>query len=140
MSKHKQYKWRLYADNNIEKEIIDHLRDEAEMDVLSVRDDPALWREQDDSFHYQKARELKRYLLTHDQDFWDDHQYPLRTCPGLVLLPKNDESMAKYFPQLLRTLVDDYNTLREPLYLDGVKIQLTWEGITIKMMGRDTQQ
>jgi hypothetical protein len=140
MSKHRHYKWRLYADNNIEKEIIDHLRDEVEMDVLWVRDDPAYRQQQDDSFHYQKARQLKRYLLTHDDDFWDDRQYPIRTCPGLILLPKNAESMAKYFPQLLSNMTRDYGTPDNPVYLDGVKIRLTWESITIKMMSRDTQQ
>ena len=31
--------------------------------------------------------------------------------------------MAKFFPQLLRKLIDDYNPTNEPLYLDGVKNQ-----------------
>lgn len=136
----KPYKWRLYADNNIEREIVEHLRDEANMDVLWVRDVPELRRQQDDRFHYQKARELGRYLLTHDEDFWNDRQYPLQTCPGLIIVPENAESMAKYFPQLLRRLMDQYNPLPEPIYLDEIKIRVTWESITIKMIDRDTQK
>jgi predicted nuclease of predicted toxin-antitoxin system len=136
----KFYKWRLYADNNIEKEIVEHLRENADMDVLWVQDDPKLQREQDDSFHYQKARELERYLITHDEDFLNDTQFPLHRSPGIIVIPKNKESMAKYFPQLLRKLMDEYNPTNEALYLDGVKIRLTWESITLTMIDHDTQK
>src|SRR5689334_14977880 len=136
----KPYKWRIYADNNIEKEIIDHLRDEAKMDVLWVRDDPGLRRQQDDPFHYQKARELGRYLLTHDEDFWDDRRYTLQTCPGLIILPENDEGMAKYLPRLLRNLIRDTNPTDEALYLNGTKTRITWETLTIKVFDREAQK
>ena len=68
-------KWRLYADNNIEREIIQYLMGEAAFDVLAVGEDPTL-RHRDDEFHYQKARQLGRYLLTHDDDFWNDRRFP----------------------------------------------------------------
>ncbi len=61
---------------------VDHLREEAHMDVLWVRDDPTLRREQDDGLYYQKAKELNRYLLTHDEDFWNDVNYPMQRSPG----------------------------------------------------------
>jgi predicted nuclease of predicted toxin-antitoxin system len=136
----KPYKWRLYADNNIEQEIVEHLRGKDKMDVLWVRDDPKLRCQQDDSFHYKKARELGRYLLTHDEDFWNDRQYPLRTSPGLIILPKNEGAMAKHFPQLLLKLMDEYNPTGEALYLDEIKVRLTWESITIKTIDHDTQK
>ena len=135
----KPYKWRLYADNNIEKEIVDHLR-ESEMDVLWVAKDSKLKSQGDDLFHYRKARELGRYLLTHDEDFWHDIRFPLQRCPGVIILPTGDVELAKYLPQLLRKLLRDYNPLSEPLYLDGVKVKLTDEGVTIKMVNRDTQK
>jgi hypothetical protein len=50
----KPLKWRLYADNNIEREIVDHLR-ESKMDVLWVVEEAQLQREKDDTFHYRKA-------------------------------------------------------------------------------------
>jgi len=134
------YKWRLYADRNIEQDIVDHLRGRAKMGVLWVCDDPKLGRQQDDSFYYQKTRELGRYLLTHDEDFWDDRRFPLRTSPGLIILPKNEEAMAKYFPQLLRNLLDEYNPTGEALYLDEIKVRLTWESITIKMINHETKK
>lgn len=136
----KPYKWRLYADNNIEQEIVEYLREKGKMDVLWVRDDAALRREQDDSFHYQTAGELGCYLLTHDEDFWDDRRYPLRTCPGLIILPKNDEGMAKYFPKLLQRMLREYSTPEKPIYLDCTKTRLTWESMTLKNIDRDTQK
>ena len=136
----RQYKWRLYADNNVEQEIVEHLRSRAKMDVLWVRDHPELRRQSDDTFHYQKARELGRYLLTHDEDFWNDRRYPLYMSPGLILLPKNEEGMAKYLPQLLKKLLEPYSPTEEALYLNGIKIRLTWEGITIKMIDSRTQK
>jgi predicted nuclease of predicted toxin-antitoxin system len=124
-------KWRLYADNNIEKEIVEHLREEA-FDVLAVAEDPQL-RHRDDEFHYQRARELDRYLLTHDEDFWEDRLFPLRRSPGVIILPKNEEGMAKHFPVLLRKIVErDYNVDNGPRHLGGMKIRLTWDGMTYK--------
>jgi predicted nuclease of predicted toxin-antitoxin system len=136
----KKYKWRIYADNNMEREIVEHLREHADMDILWVRDHPELARERDDTFHYQKASEMQRYLLTHDDDFLNDSQFPLQRSPGVIVIPENAESMAKYFPQLLRKLMRDYNIKDEALYLDGIKIKLTWEGIMIKMIDHDSQK
>jgi len=61
MTKRTKYKWRLYADNNIEKEIIEFLRG-SNMDILWVAEEDDLHKQQDDRFHYQKARNLCRYL------------------------------------------------------------------------------
>ena len=79
-------------------------------------------------------------MLTHDEDFWDDRQYPLHRCPGLIIIPRNEEGMAKYFPQLLQKITREFSTSDEPIYLDGIKIRLTWESITIKMIEHDTQK
>jgi hypothetical protein len=51
-------KWRLYADNNIEKAIVEYLRQD-EFDVLAVGENLRL-RHHEDEFHYQKARQLGR--------------------------------------------------------------------------------
>jgi len=60
--------------------------------------------------------------------------------PGLVILDTKDPSIAKYFPVLLRKLIQDYNPTSKALYLDQVKIRLSSEGIVIKMLDRDTQK
>jgi predicted nuclease of predicted toxin-antitoxin system len=135
----KPLKWRLYADNNIEHEIVDHLR-KSKMDVCWVAEEPDLRREKDDAFHYRKARELGRYLVTHDEDFWNDPKYPLLSCPGLIILATTDTSIAKWLVTLFRKLIRDYNPLPKPLKLDGVKIRLANEGVTIRLVDHDTQK
>jgi len=133
------YKWRLYADNNIERDVVEHLRSSG-MDVLWITETPDLRKQQDDAFHYRKARELRRYLLTRDLDFWDDQKHPLQRSPGVIIVKTDDVSVAKDLPILLRKLLQDYSPLSEPLYLDGVKIRLDSRGITLKMLDYDTQK
>jgi hypothetical protein len=72
--------------------------------------------------------------------FWNDRNFPLKTCPGLILLATQDTEIGKYLVVLLRKLVRDYNPLDQALSLDEVKIRLTNEGVTIKMVDRDTQK
>lgn len=139
MAKFTKYKWRFYADSNIAREMVDYLR-AADMDVLWVNEVPELRKQKEDGFHYRRAGQLRRYLLTDDMDFWNDRKFPIMECPGLVLLATSDTSLAKYPPVLLRKLIRDYNTLPEPLFLDGVKIKVGGEGIVIKMVDRDAQK
>lgn len=57
MNKHTKYKWRIYADNDIEKEVVEHLK-KSDMNVFWVAEDLKLKKEED-TFHYKKAKELK---------------------------------------------------------------------------------
>ncbi|NGX29229.1 MAG: hypothetical protein K940chlam4_00059 [Candidatus Anoxychlamydiales bacterium] len=79
MNHSKNRKWRIYADKNVEKNTISLLR--KKMDVLSVEEDIKLTN-QEDSFHYKKAKQLKRLLLTNDKDFWSDQQFKLLESPA----------------------------------------------------------
>lgn len=134
----RKYKWRFYADNNVEKQVVGYLRSSG-FDVLWVAEVQELQR-QDDVFHYENARKLRRYLLTHDPDFWNDQRHPLRQSPGLVILDTRDPSVTKYLPVLLRKLIRDYNPTSRALYLDATKIRLSSDRIVIKMLDRDTQK
>ena len=119
--------------------MVDYLRASG-LDVLWVAEEEELRKQQDDKFHYEKAKQLKRYLLTRDEDFWNDVQFPLHASPGVIILAAKDVDIAKDLPRLLRKLLTDYNPLTEPLFLDGVKVRLTAEGVTIKLIDHDTQQ
>jgi len=33
------------------------------------------------------ARKRRQMLVTDDRDFWDDRQFPLRSCAGILRLP-----------------------------------------------------
>ncbi len=122
-------KWRIYADHNIEQEITRHMREE-DFDVLAVSEQSDLRRQQDDKYHYEEARKLGRYSFAHDDDFWDDRRFPLQRSPGVVVIAKDQENLTKYFPVLLRRIVErDYNIDGGPRHLGGVKVRMTWDGI-----------
>ena len=134
-----KYKWRIYADNDIEAEIVEQLR-RSGMDVLWISEDSELRRQQDDGFHYQKARELGRYLLTKDQDLWDDKKHRLATSPGVLIVTTADIEVAKYLPVLLRKLVGATSPPSEPVKLDGIKVRMGTEGFTLKFIDQDAQK
>lgn len=134
-----KYKWRLYVDNDVEQEIVDHLR-RSRMDVLWISEHLQLRRQQDDSFHYQKAKQLGRYLLTRDQDFWDDRKHPLAASPGVLIISSNELDVAKFLPVVLQKVIDASNPLSKPITLDGTKVRMGSEGFTIKGIDQDTQQ
>ena len=137
MAEFTKYKWRFYADNNIGPEIVKHLRGSA-MDVLWVGDAPEL-QCRDDTFHYRKAAELKRYLLTYDMHFWNDRNFPIKESPGVIILAIRDASVAKLLPVILRKAID---AIPEPgpKYLYGKKIKITTKGATVKELDRDSQK
>ena len=110
------------------------------MDVLWITEVSELRRQRDDSFHYQQARELKRYLLTRDEDFWDDQRHPLMSSPGVIVLSSEGADIAKLLVIALRALLQDFNLSPEPILLDQIKVRLTGEGFVIKMVDHDTQQ
>ena len=138
MAKYRKYKWRMVADNNVEREVVEHLR-RSGFDVLWAAESPDL-KNRDDQFHYDNARQMRRYLLTKDRGFWDDRKHPLKSSPGVIIMTTSDVDVAKWLPILLRKLLQDYNPLSEPLYLDGIKVKVGAEGVVIKMVDRDTQK
>jgi len=135
----KPYKWRIYADNNIELALVEFLK-KKNFDVLWVGENPA-WKHRDDLFHYNHAWRLKRYLLTRDIDFWNDHRFPLQASPGVIIITTKDISIAKYLPILLRKLINEFMfLLREHLYLYKFKIKLSFKEMRIKFIDPDLQR
>ncbi|MDD2943920.1 MAG: DUF5615 family PIN-like protein [bacterium] len=139
MAKNTKYKWRFYADNNIERELVEHLR-ESDFDVLWIAENPRLSRQQEDRFHYQQSRKMKRYLLTRDLDFWDDRRFPLQQSPGALIITTNETEITPYLPRLLRKIFTDYNPLSEPLYMDKLKIKADATGFELKGIDHDSQK
>ncbi len=139
MAPYIKYKWRIYADNDIEREIVDHLRG-SNMDVLWISEDPKLRRQEEDRFHYQKARQLGRYLLTRDQGFWDDRKHPLAVSPGVLIISSAEMGVAKFLPVVLQKLMDANNPLGEPVTLEGIKVRMGSESFSIKYIDQETQR
>ncbi len=119
--------------------VVEHLRN-SNIDVLWIAEVPELKRQREDAFHYHKAAQLNRYLLTRDLDFWDDQKHPLMKSPGVVIITTSDIEGAKYLPVLLRNVVSEYNPFSEPLYLTGMKVRLDTNGMTVKIVDHDTQK
>jgi predicted nuclease of predicted toxin-antitoxin system len=137
MGKYRKYKWRVVADNDVEREIVEHLR-RSGFDVLWATESPAL-KNRDDQFHFENARQMPRYLLTKDLGFWDDRKHPLKSSPGVIIVTTSDVHLAKWLPVLLRKLLRGYNPVPAPLYLDGIKVKVGAERVVIKMVDGDTQ-
>ena len=134
-----KFRWRLYADSNVPREIIEHLRAQ-EFDVLWIAEDEKLRRERDDKFHYHEARKRGRILLTCDADFWNDRKFPLKDSPGVLILDTPERSVMKYLPQLLRKMTREYLGSRTPVDLCETKIRLSAECITHKLIDDETHK
>ena len=65
---------RFYADHNVDGAIVEMLRF-IKYDVETARDIGA--ERQPDDFHFKRAYNSKRVILTHDSDYLDDAQLPL---------------------------------------------------------------
>ncbi len=64
----------------------------------------------------------------------------MHQSPGVIVLSNRGSSTSADLVRLLRKLLNDYNPLREPLRLDGIKIRLSEQGIDIRMVDHDSQQ
>jgi predicted nuclease of predicted toxin-antitoxin system len=70
----------LLCDESLECQLIDGLASDKGFKVHRVptgRGDDFIWRE---------ASQRGLILVTADEDLWDDHSYPLRDSPGVVIL------------------------------------------------------
>ena len=80
----------LYADENISKEFVEHLRDHHHLNVRCAESlgrkghaDPRVLRE---------ANKLKSFLLTNDDDFVKDHhKFPFKDLFGIIKINENKE-------------------------------------------------
>ncbi len=64
-----------------------------------------------DAFHYARARETRRILVTRDADFSNEREYPFARHPGVInvdLNPRADtDDVNEALGKLLRTLKPD---------------------------------
>jgi predicted nuclease of predicted toxin-antitoxin system len=121
-------KLRLYADHNLPKVIVDEIRG-AKIPILTAFEDQHASR--DDKAIYERARKLKRVLLTQDEDFWDDRRFSLRYGPGLILVSVAPEKTEK----IVEVLATFYAIFAQHFSLDwwpGLKARLVEEESTIK--------
>ena len=95
---------RVYVDANLPAGLIRFMRERLHWDVLFVMEDDEL-RRAPDIQHFRLAGQLRRTLLTLDQDFLDDARFPLTECGGvLVLSAPREQRLEHLLTQVDRVL------------------------------------
>ena len=87
----------------------------------------------------RNAERLRRYILTRDEDFWNDHKVPLAECPGVILIKVAQAEEAALGVVRLRNI---YRFLTR-IYRDGFglykrKVKLTEEAFTLRLLDSAT--
>ncbi len=116
---------RVYADANLPAGLVRFMREHLHWDVLFVVEDETLRRARD-SEHFRLARQLRRTLVTLDQDFLDDDRFPPAECGGVLVLSAPHEEQ---FERLLKQ-ADKVLFLQAAVPLAGRKlhVQADWDG------------
>lgn len=81
--------FKLYADENISKELVDHLREDHHLNIHWVKGENQ--KGVDDSLILQKANDLKSFLLTNDDRFVrDHHKFPFKNLIGIIKINEKE--------------------------------------------------
>ena len=117
----------LLLDENLEAEFVAELR---AVDYLKVTvsqpgiPDEAVWAE---------ARKTKHVIVTADEDFWDDHRFPLAQSPGVIIVAGQNAE------QKIESLATAFGIwpIREtwrlaPNFMDGLKLKASSTGVSGK--------
>src|SRR5689334_5504982 len=95
---------RVYADANLPAGLVRFMRERLHWDVFFVVEDDAMRRARDIE-HFRLARQLRRTLVTLDQDFLDDVRFPPAECGGvLVLSAPHEEQFERLLKHAARVL------------------------------------
>ena len=128
VAEHLAGKPRLYADANVPARVVGFMRTRLRWDVLFVIEHDDL-RRSSDSDHYRLAHELRRTLLTLDQDYLDNRRFPPGAGSGVVVLSAPDEpGMTRLLSRLDRAVFRPRGRRRQdagasdPLPLAGRKL------------------
>ena len=116
---------RVYVDANMPAGLVSVMRHDLGWDVLFVLEEDA-FRRAVDSFHFHRAYDLGRTLITLDHDFLNDRRFPPDLTGGVIVCSAPDERMLR---QMLAHI--DSTIFRSPTAaewpLKGRKLLLTPE-------------
>lgn len=109
------------------------------MNVVSIGGAAGLGRRQGQRSPYRRARELKRYLLTRHEDFWDDERYPIQTCPGVIILATKGTWVGKWLVLVLRKVRRDFGRASISVPPDRIKVRVAPESISVKIASGESR-
>jgi len=121
---------RVYVDANLPAGLVRYMRSRLFWDVLFVIEEDSLRRARDIE-HFRLAAQLRRTLVTLDQDFLDDARFPPAVCGGIIVLSAPHEEQFQRLLQLVdRVLFPRPSDVGDALPLAGRKLHVhaDWNG------------
>jgi hypothetical protein len=114
---------RVYADANVPAGIVAFMRDRLRWDVLFVVEHDDL-RRAPDLYHFRLARQLRRTLVTIDNDYLDDRRFPPAETAGVLVVWAPNEQLLARILQLVdaRLFRPGPSAILSPLPLEGRKL------------------
>jgi predicted nuclease of predicted toxin-antitoxin system len=118
----------LLLDENMEADVLAELRGVEYLKVTVGRagaSDEMVWAE---------AKRTRQVIVTTDNDFWDDHEFPLMQSPGVIIVSGRnaDEKIKSLATAFGLWHIDDY-WRKAPYFLDGTKMRASGAGISAKL-------
>jgi predicted nuclease of predicted toxin-antitoxin system len=124
-------KVKLYADEDIEDQIVTYLRDKR-INITSARE--LGYRGKPDSFHAAYAFKKKRFLLTkNEKDFFNDRDLPFNRTHGVIAVTGDMGNVDEYKMSLL-WLID---IIVPDEYYRGKKIRISPREVMAKFIGEN---
>jgi hypothetical protein len=117
---------KLYADEDIEDEVVDWLRDQ-KINIKSARE--LGHRRKPDSFHAAFAFKEKRFIISKNaKHYFDDRKFPPHRMHGVIVVQGDMGNTEEYFRSVWWTLaIVPYGELYE-----GMKIRLSPTEVTMR--------
>jgi hypothetical protein len=116
---------RIYVDANLPAGLVRFMRERLHWDVLFVIEEDALRRARDIE-HFRLAMQLRRTLVTLDQDFLDDDRFPPAACGGIIVLSApHEEQFQRLLQQVDRVLFPTSSDTDDRTKAAGDRLPLT---------------
>lgn len=131
---------RIYADMDVPKYLIEYARDKLKWDVFWIQENDDLM-EQHDYYHFGKAKQLKRILLSFDDAFLNNRRFKLHETEGVIVFSNPSKSWLDTLIILIKVneLIIDI-LRRDRQAMKGKKIKVTTKGFTIKYLSESSQK
>jgi len=118
---------RVYVDANLPAGLVRFMRDRLGWDVLFVIEEDSLRRARDIE-HFRLAVQLRRTLVTLDQDFLDDSRFPPAETSGILVLSAPDEAQFERLLTLVHQVLFAIGDDRLPLAGRKLHVHTDWNG------------
>ena len=126
---------RVYCDANLPAGLVRFMRERLRWDVFFVMEEDDL-RRASDIEHFRMAAQLRRTLLTLDNDYLDDVRFPPREGSGVIVLSApHEEQFERLLKRVDRVLfhptegaVKTVEATRMPLLGRKLHVHSDWQG------------